>query len=175
MDSNEPVKEYGAGLRAILNRDFLTSPKYFEQQHRAVREGAHPRLLEFTDAMIKRMAKLGVPMFAHTIVRTPHEQQAAYVQGRSQRSGTMPYAHRFAAVDLIHSVKGWDLPEQSWDLIGHIGFEVAKKLSLAMTWGGDWDGDGDKHDQKLYDPAHWELAFWKQMDPKPPFASRYGK
>lgn len=26
-----------------------------------------------------------------------------------------------------------------------------------LVWGGDWDGDGDYTDQKLFDPVHWEI------------------
>jgi len=26
-----------------------------------------------------------------------------------------------------------------------------------LVWGGDWDADGDYGDQKLFDPAHWEI------------------
>lgn len=26
-----------------------------------------------------------------------------------------------------------------------------------LVWGGDWDADGDYDDQKLFDPAHWEI------------------
>lgn len=171
MTSNEPVKEYGAALRAMINRAFLESEKHQGQQWRANREGAHPRILEFEKALVKRFASMGVPLFAHCVVRTPEDQTAAYVAGHSRIKGTDPYPHRAFAVDIIHGVKGWNLPEQSWDLIGHVGFEVAKNLGIGMVWGGDWDGDGDKSDQKLYDPAHWELAYWRSLEPFPPFMS----
>ncbi|TRL41904.1 hypothetical protein [Rhizobium straminoryzae] len=168
MVNNEPVVNHGAALRAMMNRPYLENPKYDEQQWRANREGAHPKILEFEEAMVRRMASLGVPMFAHCIVRTPADQDAAYALGRSRLRGSDPYPHRFAAVDLIHCNRGWDLPEMCWDMIGHIGNEVAKRLSIPIVWGGDWDGDGDKSDQKLYDPAHWELAHWRMMEPEPP-------
>lgn len=174
--TNETVPaDYGAALRAIVDRTFLASERCQEQQWRANRDGAHPQILEFEKALIRRFEKLGVPLFAHCVVRTPDEQNAAYALGRSQIKGSEPYAHQFAAVDIIHGVHGWNLPEKAWDLIGHIGFEEAKRLSIPMTWGGDWDGDGDKTDQKLYDPAHWELAFWRTMEPHPPFMYRNGR
>lgn len=166
---------YDAALRGVMDRDFLKTEKYQGQQWRASREGAHPKIVEFEAALIARMKELGVPMFAHCVVRSPEEQDAVFVLGNSQRKGSDPYAHRFAAVDIIHSTKGWNLTEKAWDLIGHIGFEVAKRRSIPVVWGGDWDGDGDKHDQKLYDPAHWELAFWQSMEPKPPFMYLNGR
>lgn len=163
----ENVKDHGDALRAIRNEPFLNSDKWQAQQWRANREGAHPKILEFEDAFIKRMKALGVPMYAHCVVRTFEDQQAAFVRGVSKDSpsdGMWP--HRFAAVDIIHSVQQWGMPEKSWDLIGHIGFEVAKARGIAMVWGGDWDGDGRK--EGFWDPAHWELAFWRSMEPEPP-------
>lgn len=171
----EIIDNYGAALRAMMNSPFLHSMKHQEQHWRANREGAHPKIIEFEEALIKRFAKLGVPLFAHCVIRTREEQDAAFALGHSRIKGSDPYPHAFAAVDLIHGFLGWNLPEKAWDLIGHIGREVAASLSIPMTWGGDWDGDGDKTDQKLYDPAHWELAFWRAMEPKPPFMYLNGR
>lgn len=36
---------------------------------------------------------------------------------------------------------------------------VSKSMGIPLTWGGDWDGDGDTKDQKLVDLFHWELNF----------------
>ena len=166
---------YDAALRGIMDRDFLKSERYQAQQWRANREGAHPKIIEFETALVKRMRDLGVPMFAHCVVRTPAEQDAAFVLGHTQRKGSDPFAHRFAAVDVIHSTRAWDIPEKAWDLVGHVGMEISKRLSIPVVWGGDWDGDGDKTDQKLYDPAHWELAFWSSMEPTPPFMYLHGR
>lgn len=159
MLSNDVPAVYSDALRGIANKTFLQTERYESQQWRANRDGAHPKLLEFSDAMVKRMAEIGVPMFPHCIVRTEADQDAAYALGRSKVKGSDAYPHRFAAVDLIHSVKGWEMPEKAWDLIGHVGHELAKKLSIPITWGGDWE---------FYDPAHWELAFWRSMEPMPP-------
>ena len=175
MPSTEKVVDYSSAVRHMMNPGFLASMKHQEQHWRANREGAHPRILEFEQALVAKFHKLGIPLFAHCVVRTPEQQDSAFVLGNSNIKGSEPYPHRFAAVDIIHGTKGWDLPEQCWDLIGHYGYEVAKSLSIPIVWGGDWDGDGDKHDQKLYDPAHWELAFWRSMEPKPPFMYLHGR
>jgi peptidoglycan L-alanyl-D-glutamate endopeptidase CwlK len=33
----------------------------------------------------------------------------------------------------------------------------AKKQNIKLRWGGDWDGDGDYHDQTFDDLVHFEL------------------
>lgn len=33
----------------------------------------------------------------------------------------------------------------------------AKKMNISIRWGGDWDGDGDYHDQSFDDLVHFEL------------------
>lgn len=120
---------------------------------RAIREGAHPKILEFEDALIKRLAKHMVPMWAHSIVRGAKQQEAAFAGGFSKaRFGKSP--HNFGcAVDLVHGTKAWGLSEDAWKIIGDIGKEVAKSRGVPIVWGGDF--------QSLWDPAHWELRDWK--------------
>lgn len=65
-------------------------------------------------------------------------------------------AHNYGlAIDLIHGIFGWDIPRESWELIGHIGKEVATQNGLKLVWGGDW--------KTLWDPAHWEVAGWREI------------
>ena len=58
------------------------------------------------------------------------------------------------AVDIIHGTKAWDLTRKQWEIVGHMGKEVAAQLGVKVVWGGDW---------KFYDPAHWELANWRDI------------
>jgi len=74
-----------AGLRALVARDFLDSVKYSEQQMRANRVGAHPKIVLFERMFVRKMAKLNIPMFAHNMVRTQAEQLAVFVQGHSHK------------------------------------------------------------------------------------------
>ncbi len=148
-------------LEAMRNPGFLKTPKYQQQQTRANRVGAHPSILEFSDKMVKRAASLGIPLFPLCIVRTHADQAAEYVQGDSRddpSDGLWP--HRFAAVDLIHGTLGYmDRPviPHAWDIIGHLGQEVANSMDVKITWGAKFKG--------LYDPAHFELTGWKDMEP----------
>lgn len=153
-------------LRGMVDRPFLKSQKYQDQQWRAVREGAHPDILEFEKRMVRRMAKLGVPMFGHCVVRSLEQQAIEFAQGDSKvKFG----AHNVGcAIDLVHGTKAWKLTDQQWDLVGHCGKEIITQGGLALVnfrWGGP-DGPGDKFD---WDPAHWEIADWKSVQAEYPW------
>lgn len=135
----------------------MKSQTYQTQQWRAVVEGAHPGILDFSRMLVKRMAKLNVPMYAHCIVRTEDEQRKLFIDGFTKDSpddGLWP--HKCGAADIVHGVKQWGLDKHQWALVGHVGKEiVAPALGLKVVWGGDW---------KFYDPAHWELANWRELN-----------
>jgi len=141
-------------LRQLCNKAFLATPKYREQQGRPDRRGAHPRILEFEKALIMDLRRRGIPMFPHEIVRSKWRQQELYVKGYSKaQSGESPHQYGMA-VDIVHSLYGWKIAHPSWLIVGHCGKEVAKRLGIAIEWGGDWD---------FYDPAHWQLKGWKSQ------------
>lgn len=150
-----PVPEPGSyreALNSLVDKPFLATGRYKSQQHRAVRAGADPGILAFERAMVRRMARLGVPMFAHCVVRDAATQARLYVQGHSRATfGKSPHNFGMAA-DIVHSVRAWDVSRAGWEIIGHIGKEVASQLSLPIVWGGDW---------RFFDPAHWELRDWR--------------
>lgn len=154
----DKANAFPMAIEAMRNAAFLKTPRYQEQKSRANRDGADIRILEFSDKLIKRCASLGIPVFALCIVRTQEEQQSAYARGVSRDSpsdGLWP--HMGFAVDIIHGTRGYMDDENhvphGWDVIGHLGKEVAHSMDLKVTWGGDW---------KFYDPAHWEIADWKE-------------
>lgn len=152
---------YSFELRGMLDHPFIHSEKYSEQQGRAKRalpapdnRVAAPELLEFERKLIKRARKLGIPLFTHCVFRSAKEQDALFVQGRSKaRAGQSPHNYGLAA-DIVHGTKGWDLTRKQWEIIGHIGKELATQAGIKITWGGDWN---------FYDPAHWELSNWKAI------------
>lgn len=142
-----------AALQAMVNRPFLETERYQQQQWRANRKGAHFEIILFEMRLVARMADLGVPMFAHSVVRTQGEQNKVFLEGHSKKDGNAPYAHQRAACDVVHSIHAWNLTRDQWNVIGHVGKEVAKQLGLDVVWGGDW--------KDPWDPAHWELADWR--------------
>lgn len=151
---------YPRALDAMRNRAFIKSPKYQEQQKRAVRDGAHPLICEFADKMVKRFRELGIPMFPACIIRTQGEQHAMFRAGVSNdRPDDGLWPHMAFAVDIIHGQLGYmdelnkKLPV--WALVGHIGKEVAISMGIKIKWGGEF--------RKLYDPAHFELENWREI------------
>ncbi|SEQ49391.1 D-alanyl-D-alanine carboxypeptidase [Devosia sp. YR412] len=150
----------------MADKPFLASSRYQEQQWRANRTGAHPDILEFEKRFIRRMAKLDVPMFASEVIRSSQRQEDLYALGHSKaRAGQSPHGYG-CAVDLVHSVHGWNLDRKAWEVIGHVGQEIVTQAGLAivsLAWGGDW---------KFYDPAHWEIADWRMVKDDYPWPER---
>jgi hypothetical protein len=151
-------------LRTLRNAEFLLSRKYQEQQWRAVRAPADRRIIEFERLLVRRFKALGIPMFCHCMVRTVAQQRQEMAEGNSWTDDPTKGAHVLGrAIDVVHSIRGWDLTFNEWAMIGHIGKEVAKSVKwterhpeghliehvgIHVEWGGDW---------KRWDPAHWEL------------------
>ena len=145
---------YADELRGVVDRSFCFSQKYGEQQGRADRLGAQPEILEFERKLVKRAFKLGVPLFAHCVIRGSQAQNDLFLAGHSKaRAGQSPHNYG-AAVDLIHGTKAWALTRRQWDIIGHLGKELSAQIGVPVVWGGDW---------KFWDPAHWELANWRAI------------
>lgn len=141
---------YREALRGLVDRDFLKSRKYREQQWRAIRAGVDPQMLLFERLLIRRMGKLGVPMFTSEAMRSAERQAKLKAEGRSMLANG-PHMHGMA-VDIVHSIKAWDLHKRQWDLIGHVGLEIVAQEGLSIRWGGEW--------KTFYDPAHWEREDW---------------
>jgi hypothetical protein len=138
----------------MVDREFCFSKKYGEQQFRADRFGAQPDVLKFERLLVKRAFKLGVPLFAHCVIRGGADQNEMFRQGKSKaRAGESPHNYG-AAVDVIHGTKAWALSRKQWLIVGHLGKEAAAAAGLAVVWGGDWS---------FWDPAHWELADWREI------------
>lgn len=158
-----------SALRAMIARDIVEHPtRMIDLRMRANRLGAYPKLRLFETKFVNRFAKIGIPMFAHNMIRTAQEQEALFVRGVTKsRAGKSP--HNFGlAVDLIHPLLLWDnMTPDMWKMVGHVGKEVAKQNGVSIVWGGDWsDPDGDGIG---WDPAHWEIADWKNLKGKFPW------
>lgn len=150
---------YKAARAALINRDMLGSLLYQEQQWRALRIGAHPDIIWFTRLFAAKLKKLGIPVFANEIVRTPERQRQLFEEGFSKAVGAKAPHPYGCAVDIIHSVLGWNLSKKQWEFFGALGKELAKQRNIAITWGGDWPPIVDKVG---WDPAHWQLKHWRQ-------------
>lgn len=157
---------YIEALRGLVNRPFLASQKQQEQQWRADRNGANPGILQFERRFVRKAADMGVPVFAHCVVRSREEQAKRKADGFSNAApGQSPHQYGLA-VDLVHSVRAWQLTPKEWQVMGHIGRQVAKSCGLKLIWGGDDPGEADKFS---WDPAHWELVGWQTQKDKYPW------
>lgn len=152
MTPNVPTN-YRDALRGIVDREFLKTRKYRDQQWRAIRPAADPQILLFERLLVRRMLKIGVPMYATEVMRDKERQAELVKQKRSQLYDG-PHMHGMA-VDVVHSLKLWDMTKMQWDLIGHVGKEIIAQEGLSIRWGGDW--------KTLWDPAHWEREDWRNI------------
>ncbi len=109
--------------------------------------------------------------FEHQIIvsyRDPVAQLAAFKAGKSKAKPGQS-AHNFKparAFDFIpHPFAGWNSipPFRNG---AHVFLGVGHTLGIELTWGGDWDGDGDERDQTLFDADHIELKNWKHYTGK---------
>lgn len=146
----------------MANKPFLKTREYQLQQWRAVVEGAHPIMLEFPKLLVRRMARLDVPMYAHCVVRTVEEQRRVFKEGLTKvdpEKGVWP--HQGLASDVVHSTVHWGLHPEQWLLVGHVGKELAAQRGWDLEWGGDWRRKPT--DKVGWDPAHWQVRGWRQL------------
>lgn len=170
MQPRQPLPPDGAKwadqLRGMADRPFLANSKWKEQQKRADRAGVHPDIVEFDRSMVKRMAELGVPMFCSEMMRSPERQNMLFDTGMSKATAGNS-AHQYGcALDLIHSKKGWEMTRQQWLVVGQVGQDLIKQKGFAivsLAWGGDW---------QFYDPAHWQVANWREVKGWYPWAEK---
>jgi hypothetical protein len=162
------VVNYKTARQKIVNVPFCKSEKYKEQQRRArwldlstVEARKYYDALydvrEFNRAFVAKCKKMGIPMFTHCCLRDAATQTQLHIMGRSNAKAGQS-AHNYAlAVDVIHGTMAWNIPRLSWDILGHVGHEVAHQKGIDMRWGGDWDSDGipvhSDEDENLWDPA----------------------
>jgi len=50
----------------------------------------------------------------------------------------------------------WNDTNKFYHFAGYVQ-AVADQLGISIRWGGDWDGDGELHDQTFFDLPHFEL------------------
>lgn len=143
-----------AAARTLFDTSAVNDPRRKERAVRADRTGVHPDFLKFAIALEKECLSRGWPMFWNEFVRDKKRQDDLKAQGVSKASFGQS-AHNFGmAGDLVHFGRYWALNEREWALVGVIGKDVARRQNLKITWGGDWS---------FYDPAHWELANWRDL------------
>lgn len=126
-------------------------------QHSERLERVHPSLVKLVDEVAKTFSVLVI-----CGERTKTEQDAAYNAGTSQvkwpnsKHNIVPPENHSRAVDIAPIPLDWNDKERFYYFAGYVKAK-AQALGLNLIWGGDFDDDGDLHDQTLYDLVHFEI------------------
>lgn len=130
-------------------------------------QGASGKLFAAVDPRLQSVAneaaKAGCGFKVTTGYRSSKEQQAKFEAGLSKaKPGQSPHNQKPArAFDFIpHPFTGWN-DIASFRRCARAFIDAGKRLNIPVTWGRDWDGDGDETDQKLMDGPHIELKGWR--------------
>lgn len=160
------MRNYKDARKFLVNSAFIQSRAYGDQLMRADETGVHPDLLAFNNAFVAKCASFGMPVFSNEIWRSPERQNELNARGNSN-AGAYESPHQYGcATDIVSGLHFWDVPRLCWDILGHMGHELAIQKGIDITWGGEF--------RTLYDPAHWELTHWKKLSsfPRPPLKQK---
>lgn len=156
----EPSTHYEGLDRLKVTKGFHTSEAHLKRHMRADWQHVPIELQMFAARLIYNLRKADVPMYVHQAFRTKEQQDLLYAKGRSKPGPKVTNtqwpraAHcQGVAVDIVHGRYHWELSKHEWNAIGKIGLQLADRMNLKLTWGGNWS---------FWDPAHWELTDWKQ-------------
>lgn len=165
-----PATTWREAVQRMVDYSQIASQKLQKQRMRPYADGAHPDILNFVALFYQRMDGRGIPVYAHTIVRTAQEQAQMVADGVSNDSpddGHWP--HNGCAADIVHSIHQWNLSEKEWLIFGEVGKELAIQRNIDIVWGGDWIKKGSEA-RVGWDPAHWELRNWRDIMNDFPFS-----
>ena len=95
--------------------------------------------------------------------RSVRRQQELYAQGKTFIDGISRKGKHNHSPSLAVDIVPWPIADE-WEnpfrfyVIAGIILSTAKRLGYNLRWGGDWDGDGSRADQRLHDLPHFELV-----------------
>lgn len=147
----------------------MTDEAMLRRHNAADWQQVDPRLMTWAARFVEALRRRGIPLYVHRAFRTKEQQQEAVAKGASRAVWPRAPHCLGKAVDIVHGSFHWRMTTQEWAFLHKVGLDVLRRynaelpkaMRLNLVWGGDWDGDGDIHDQRLYDPAHWEVAEWR--------------
>lgn len=129
----------------------------FSEISKARLKNAHPLIQKVMNEAIKEFDFVVLDS-----LRDRAHQELAFKTKRSKAHFGQS-AHNYVpaiAVDICPLPVNWNKPKPFHDLM-QVVMRIAKEMDVPLTWGGDWDGDGDLNDQKLVDLPHYELKPWR--------------
>lgn len=145
-------KRYDVPVRLAVGHQFHASDTMLRRHESADWQHVPVHLRLFAARFIEAMRRRDIPLYAHGAFRTAKEQQDMLARGVSNAQWPRAPHCQGKAVDIVHGRYHWELQPDEWQFLGKVGKEIAAKMGVPIVWGGDWD---------FYDPAHWELADWK--------------
>lgn len=146
-DKSEP-QTIDAALRWMERRHYVHTSTHWNQIWKAERIGAYAPLLRWLDDVVKSFAiGFGIPVCAESIVVTKADHARLFVMDKTALAfGECPSHHGFG-VELVHAIRGADLPAKCWDVFTEIGFEFAGDHGLQLE---HWSSR----------PEHWWVKDW---------------
>jgi peptidoglycan L-alanyl-D-glutamate endopeptidase CwlK len=126
--------------------------------------GVHPRLVK----VVRAALKTGIIDFSVVDgVRTIEEQRQYVETGVSK---TMQSKHLKQADGYSHAVDLYPVGlSPSWaksvkeiarfGLLAGVMLSVAQEEDETLTWGADWNGDGQTTDHSFFDAPHFQIEF----------------
>lgn len=134
----------------------------FSKQSLASLEQLHPKLQE----LFKEAIKI-IDFKILDAQRGRTAQELAFKEGHSKvHFGNS--AHNWSpavAADLFPAPYKWS-DMQSFIHLSAVVLPLAKKLSIPIRWGGDFNMDGNKTKSDSWDPGHYELHPWRDWAKK---------
>ena len=131
---------------------------YFGRNSRNRLSECHPDLQELFNKVIRHLNCAVL-----TGRRGEQEQNQAFHEGRSKLAYPQSKHNKTPslATDVVPWFKGpphirWD-DREAFYFFGGFVLGVAAKMGIKIRWGGDWDRDGELHDQSFFDLPHFEL------------------
>lgn len=156
---------FGMGLKSSVAslpqwQKYAFSPKSFEKMVEAHKD---LQCIAFYALLISRM-DFGISECRRTLER----QSRLFAEGKSNCNGVDKKSkHQYLpslAMDLFPVVNGKaDWSKEATSYLGGLVVAVADMLyhqgnvKNSVRWGGDWDRDGNLHDNRLPDRPHFEL------------------
>lgn len=122
--------------------------------------GVHPKLVECVEEAL-RITEQDFTVVEG--VRTIEKQREYFKKGASKtmNSRHLKQPDGFGhAVDLYPYYDGSvqvDAPFSRFKAIKDAMFAAAKKVGCKLTWGADWDRDGDSNDERFVDSPHYQI------------------
>lgn len=87
------------------------------------------------------------------------DQEKCFKEGKSKLHWPLSKHnhHPSLAVDVVPYPIDWEDRERFFYMAGLV-MAIANFMGIKIRWGGNWDMDGDFHDNKFDDLPHFELS-----------------